>query len=73
MNLLQYDSDFRSKRFRACELANLSSFEMSLKEKYDVDAVDVTSRQEKRLSHCCQCLETNSIVDFLVLILLRRS
>ena len=41
-NLLQYDSDFCSKRFRACELAkaNLSSFEMSLKEKYDVDAVE---------------------------------
>ena len=41
-NLLQYDSDFCSKRFRACELAkaNLSSLEMSLKEKYDVDAVE---------------------------------
>ena len=41
MNLLQYDLDFGSKRFRACELANanLSSLEMSLKEKYDVDAV----------------------------------
>ena len=32
--------DFRSKRFRACGLANLSSFETSLKEKYDVDAVE---------------------------------
>ena len=40
MNLLHNDSDFHSKRFRACELANLSSFEMSLKEKYDVDAVE---------------------------------
>ena len=41
-NLLQYDSDFCSKRFRACELVkgNLSSFEMSLKGKYDVDAVE---------------------------------
>ena len=38
MNLLQYDSDFRSKRFRACELANLSSFERE--EKSDVDAVE---------------------------------
>ena len=35
-NLLQYDSDFCSKRFRACELtkANLSPFEMPLKENY---------------------------------------
>ena len=42
MNLLQNDSDFHSKRFRASELAkaNLSSLEMSLKEKYDVDAVE---------------------------------
>ena len=42
MNLLRYDLDFGSKRFRACELANanLSSLEMSLKEKYDVDAVE---------------------------------
>ena len=42
MNLLQYDLDFGSKRFRACELANanLSCLEMSLKEKYDVDAVE---------------------------------
>ena len=41
-NLLQYDSDFCSKRFRACELtkANLSPFEMPLKENYDVDAVE---------------------------------
>ena len=42
MNLSRYDLDFGSKRFRACELANanLSSLEMSLKEKYDVDAVE---------------------------------
>ena len=42
MNLLQYDLDFGSKHFRACELGNadLSSLEMSLKEKYDVDAVE---------------------------------
>ena len=42
MNLLQNDSDFHSERFRASELAkaNLSSLEMSLKEKYDVDAVE---------------------------------
>ena len=35
-NLFQYDSDFCSKRFRACELtkANLSPFEMPLKENY---------------------------------------
>ena len=35
-NPLQYDSDFCSKRFRACELtkANLSPFEMPLKENY---------------------------------------
>ena len=41
-NLLQYDSDFCSKRFRACELtkANLSPFEMPQKENYDVDAVE---------------------------------
>ena len=42
MDLLQYDSDFCGKRIRACELAkaNLSSFEMSLKEKFDVDSLD---------------------------------
>ena len=42
MNLFQNDSDFHSKRFRASELAkaNLSSLEMSLKEKYDVDAIE---------------------------------
>ena len=41
-NLLQYDSDFCSKRFRACELtkANRSLFEMPLKENYDVDTVE---------------------------------
>ena len=53
MNLLQYVSDFRSKRFRACELtkANLSSFEMSLKEKYDVDTVERDLRSgEKALA-----------------------
>lgn len=41
VNLLQYVSDFRTKLFRACELAraNLSSSQKSMKKKYDVDAV----------------------------------
>ena len=41
-NLLQYNSDFCNKRFRACELtkANLSPFDMPLKENYDVDALE---------------------------------
>ena len=39
---MQYVSDFRSKLFRACELAraNLSSSQKSMKKKYDVDAVE---------------------------------
>ena len=42
INLLQYVSDFRTKLFRACELAraNLSSSQKSMKNKYDVDAVE---------------------------------
>ena len=42
INLLQYVSDFRSKLFRACELAraNLSLSQKSMKERYDVDAVE---------------------------------
>ena len=42
INLLQYVSDFRTKLFRACELAraNLSSSQKSMKKKYDVDAVE---------------------------------
>lgn len=42
INLLQYDSDFRSKLFRACELAraNLSLSQKSMKERYDVDVVE---------------------------------
>jgi len=42
INLLQYVSDFRTKLFRACELArvNLSSSQKSIKKKYDVDAVE---------------------------------
>lgn len=38
INLLQYVSDFRSKLFRACELAgaNLSLPQKSMKERYDV-------------------------------------
>ena len=42
INLLQYVSDFRTKLFRACELAraNLSSSQKFMKKKYDVDAVE---------------------------------
>ena len=42
INLLQYVSDFRSKLFRACELAraNLSLSHKSMKERFDVDAVE---------------------------------
>ena len=42
INLLQYVSDFRSKLFRACELAiaNLSLSQKFMKERYDVDAVE---------------------------------
>ena len=42
INLLQHVSDFRTKLFRACELArsNLSSSQKSMKRKYDVDAVE---------------------------------
>ena len=42
INLLQYVSDFRTKLFRACELAraNLSSSQKCIKEKYYVDAVE---------------------------------
>jgi len=42
INLLQYVSDFCTKRFRACELAraNLRSSQKSMKSKYDVDAVE---------------------------------
>lgn len=42
INLLQYVSDFRTKLFRACELArdNLSSSQKLMKKKYDVDAVE---------------------------------
>ena len=42
INLLQYVSDSRTKLFRACELAraNLSSSQKSMKNKYDVDAVE---------------------------------
>ena len=42
INLLQYVSDFRTKLFRACQLAraNLSSSQKSMKKKYDVDAVE---------------------------------
>ena len=42
INLLQYVSDFRSKLFRACELAraNLSLSQKSMKERYDVDDVE---------------------------------
>ena len=42
INLLQYVSDFRTKLFRACELAraNLSSSQKSMKKKHDVDAVE---------------------------------
>ena len=49
-NLLQYDSDFCGKRFRACELtkANLSPFEMPLKENYDVDAVERDFKSEEK-------------------------
>ena len=41
LNLLQYVSDFRTKPFRACDLARitLSSSQKSKKKKYDVDAV----------------------------------
>ena len=39
---MQYVSDFRTKFFRACELAraNLSLSQKSMKKKYDVDAVE---------------------------------
>ena len=42
INLLQYVSDFRTKLFRACELAtaNVGSSQKSMKQKYDVDAVE---------------------------------
>ena len=42
INLLQYVSDFRTKLFRAFELAraNLSSSQKSMKKKYDVDSVE---------------------------------
>ena len=42
INLLQYVSDIRTKLFRACESAkaNLSSTQKSIKEKYNVDAVE---------------------------------
>ena len=42
INLLQYVSYFRTKLSRACELAsdNLSSSQKSMKEKYDIDAVE---------------------------------
>ena len=42
INLLQYVSDFRTKLFRAYELAraNLISSQTSMKERYDVDAVE---------------------------------
>ena len=42
INLFQYVSDFRTKLYRACELAraNLSSSQKSMKKKYDVEAVE---------------------------------
>ena len=42
INLLQYVSYFRTTLSRACELAsdNLSSSQKSMKEKYDIDAVE---------------------------------
>lgn len=75
INLLQYVSDFRTKLFRACELArdNLSSSQKLMKKKYDVDAVERSFKPGQRFLHCCQCPVTHCILDFLVLMLLRRS
>ena len=51
INLLQYVSDFRTKLFRAWDLAraNLSSSQKSMKNKYDVDAVERNFKPEQKV------------------------
>lgn len=50
INPLRYVSDFRTKLFRACELANLSSSQKSLKEKYDVVTIKRSFKPGQKVS-----------------------
>ena len=51
INLLQNVSDFRTKLFRACELArtNLSSSQKSMKKKYNIDTVERNSKSGQKV------------------------